>query len=186
MSPGAVVSVVVVILVVGGKLLAGVVAQGVAGVTPVGSKNVEKVLLGLAADAEVVVDGEPLLPLLVPHHHQQLVLLAVRQPMELVKADEELAVEDPEAGFVVLPVAIKFLAAVEPVGHHQPASLLVPVGNFLVADDEEGLRVVADSYPDLSVALAQAVLRRFVRNGVEYHGRGRLQASRGGRSELFE
>jgi len=116
----------------------------------------------------VIVEGEALLPILVPHDDEQLVVLAVRQTMQFVQADEELRVEGPETGLVVLPIPVEVLAAIVPVGDHHPASS----PHLLVAAGEEGLHIRSDPDPHLAVLFVVAIPRRVVGGRGQGQGKG--------------
>lgn len=92
MNASTILAVVVVVLVVGGEFLAGVVLQRVASIALVGAQCIEEILLVLAANAEQIIVCE-VLTHLVSHYDEQLVGIAVGQPVEFVQANEKLGVQ---------------------------------------------------------------------------------------------
>lgn len=140
----------------GAELFSSVLTKGIGGVALVLAQDIQPILLRLAADAEVIVEGEAQLLFPVLELHEELVVVAAGDLVELVQADEELGGERAEADLVVAPRTVEVLAAVLPVHHNGPA----PAPLLLVAEDEEGLNVGARSDTGYSMLLLHAVCRR--------------------------
>lgn len=90
MRARTILSVIVVVLVVCGELLAGVIAKRIACIARVGAQYIEIIFLILTADTEFIVERKTLLSRMAAHLNEKLEVFIVGQKMQLIQSDEEL------------------------------------------------------------------------------------------------
>lgn len=157
MNGSTVLAVVVVVLIVGCEFFAGVMLQRVASIAFVGAQYIEEILLGLAANAELIIVGEVLTHLIL-HYDEQLLGIAVGQPVEFLQANKEFRVQRAKARLICIPHPIEVLAAIEAIGDHQPATAIL----LLITANIERLHIRRDSDPHQAMLLANTIARRVV------------------------